>query len=209
MPTQQLPNPLDDTAIDLFADLEDLLAESMSAKADRLKLKEGRKTLKDNRASLSGRELMQLNDDIRRIELSREWLPCADVAMFHVQTCQCCGNVSAAFTGFFQRQSHRNLHQLDRWVEHPEMDSSGLPKEIKNIDAEVPLCAFCIVDEFGYPGEQIGVIYGEEEEEEPSDVEEAQKASEDSAKDRLIAELSQRLEDAEAQIESLLSDAPL
>ena len=148
----------DDTSFD---DLDSLLTESVQIKADAKRIIDGRKRIKAGAYGLNAIELGTLEDDIARIELSREWLPKADVAMFSVQTCQCCSAVSAVFTGFFQRQSHRSLRHTDRWIAAPEHASDGLPKEIKNTDSTIVACPFCIGD-FGYPVEQLGVDYSEE-----------------------------------------------
>ena len=145
---------------DDFADLTSLLVESVALREDKNLLKTARKTLKDNPNSLSGQEAQDLRDSVSRIEAAREWLPKAEVAFFSVQTCQCCGASSAVFAGFFQRQAHRSMRQLDRWVASPETGSSHLPKEIKNQEVGIPACAYCIVS-LGFPEAQMTLDYSE------------------------------------------------
>ena len=177
-------------------DLDDLLAESLDLRADAAKLKDGRKTLK-NKNALSGTELSELQADVARLEAAREWLPRADVVMFTIQTCQTCGNVAGVFTGFFQRQSHRSMRQLDRWVAAPECNSLGLKKEIKNTEVFTPVCPCCIAD-FGYPVEQLGVEFYEEA------VGEAAPAEDSS---ELIGKLQVQIAEYEALIDELMTDA--
>lgn len=152
------------TAQDADKDTEftfgDLLKEAMAHKADTVRLKDGRKALKD-KTPMASAEYEQMLADIKRIEVAREWLPQAAVAMFQVQHCLGCENYAPFFTGLFQRQKNRHMRDADRWVAATESENYGLTKEIKTNEVDVPFCSFC-VGEFGFPVEQLGVIFGDE-----------------------------------------------
>ena len=178
------------TAQDADKDTEftfgDLLKEAMAHKADTVRLKDGRKALKD-KTPMASAEYEQMLADIKRIEVAREWLPRAAVAMFQVQHCLGCENYAPFFTGLFQRQKNRHMRDADRWVAATESENYGLTKEIKTNEVDVPFCSFC-VGEFGFPVEQLGVVFddestdGEDETPEATDEELAQaefEASED------------------------------
>jgi hypothetical protein len=176
--------PDDGTDEDNGFSFGDLLKEALAHKADTQLLKDGRKALKEKRP-MSGDALNDMLQDIRRIELQREWLPRAAVAMFQIQHCTCCENYTAMFTGIFQRQKHRTLKEADRWVAATDEENSTLKKEVKTTEVDVPLCAFCL-DDNGFPGKQLGITFDDEPEvaddepevEEPSDDEEPMSAEE-------------------------------
>ena len=155
------------TAQDADKDTEftfgDLLKEAMAHKADTVRLKDGRKALKD-KTPMASAEYEQMLADIKRIEVAREWLPRAAVAMFQVQHCLGCENYAPFFTGLFQRQKNRHMRDADRWIAATESENYGLTKEIKTNEVDVPFCSFCI-GEFGFPVEQLGVVF----EDEPTD----------------------------------------
>ena len=132
----------------------------MAHKADGDRLKDARKALKD-KTPMPSAEYEQMLADIRRIEVAREWLPVADVAMFQIQHCTACDNYAALFTGLFQRQKNRHMRDADRWVTATESQNRGLPKEIKNNKVEISMCSFCIGD-FEYPIDQLGLSYEED-----------------------------------------------
>ena len=148
----------------------DLLKEAMAHKADTVKLKDGRKALKD-KTPMASAEYEQMLADIKRIEVAREWLPRAAVAMFQVQHCLGCENYAPFFTGLFQRQKNRHLREADRWIAATESENYGLPKEIKTNEVDVPFCSFC-VGEFGFPVEQLGVVFDEMTDAETEELEE-------------------------------------
>lgn len=164
-----------------------LLAEALEHKADGEKLKEGRKALKEG-SLLSGPERLQMLADVKRIENAREWLPKASVAMFQVQHCTGCENYSPFFTGLFQRQANRHHRDTDRWVSATESENYGLPKEVKTNEVDIPFCAFCLQD-WGFPAEQLGVVFDEEAEDELADdeptEEEAAQAEFEASEDEL------------------------
>ena len=141
----------------------DLLKEALAHKADTVLLKDGRKALKEKKPMASA-EYEQLLADIKRIEIAREWLPRAAVAMFQVQHCTSCENYAPFFTGLFQRQKNRHLREADRWIAATEFENAGLKKEIKTTEVDVPFCSFC-VEEFGYPIEQLGIVFDTPEDE--------------------------------------------
>ena len=147
----------------------DLLREAMAHKADTVKLKDGRKAIKD-KTPMASAEYEQLLADIKRIEIAREWLPRAAVAMIQVQHCTSCENYSPFFTGLFQRQKNRHMREADRWIAATESENAGLAKEIKTTEVDIPFCSFC-VGEFGYPVEQLGVVFDEMTDEEDGELE--------------------------------------
>lgn len=130
-----------------FLSLDSLLDESMALKAQTSELKSARTALKSG--LVSGAERKELEADILRLELAREWLPAADVAMFSRQVCDC-GSTSSLFQGIFQRQTHRNMRASARWIKSTAVANMGLQKEIKTEDSHVTHCSVCI-GEAGYP----------------------------------------------------------
>lgn len=156
--TPELPESAFPEADDI---LDSLLSESMQQKADAQRLKDGRKLLKSGK-NLATADLDDLLKDMKRIELQQEWRPVADVAMFSIQTCECCGNVAAMFLGIFQRQYARGQQKVDRWVAASTAENRGLPKEIHNQDTTTRFCCFCI-EQQGYPIDQLDITFEEEE----------------------------------------------
>ena len=144
-----------------------LLKEAIAHKADGEKLKAGRKALKD-KTPMASAEYEQMLGDIKRIETAREWLPRASVALFQVQHCLGCENYAPFFTGLFQRQKNRHMREADRWITATESENYGLVKEIKTTEVDVPFCSFCVGD-FGFPAEQLGIVFDTPEDESDTD----------------------------------------
>lgn len=131
-----------------FSELDDLLSESLTAIAETAAIKSARKRIQDHR--LSGAELEEVQSTIKRWELSREWLPSANVAMFEAQVCTCCGSSSLHFKGYFQRQTGR-ISKAERWVAvDSDKQSPNLPKERKIMETSSPTCPAC-ASLAGYP----------------------------------------------------------
>lgn len=135
---------------------KDLLAEAVAHKADGEKLKALRKTTKTG-LRLSEEEAA----DLRRMENAREWFPRASVAMFQVQHCLSCDNYGAMFTGLFQRQASRHAKGVNRWIAATESENYGLKQEVKTNEVDIPFCCFCLT-EHGFPGEQLGIDFGDD-----------------------------------------------
>ena len=100
------------------------------------------------------------------MESAREWVARASVAMFQVQHCTCCDNYTPALTGIFQRQASRFNKGAVRWVTATEDDNYGLVKEVKTTESDVPFCAQCL-GEWGFPADQLGIVFDNEPAEEP------------------------------------------
>lgn len=129
-------------------DLDNLLSESVAAVREASAVREARKRVQDQR--LTGDEAKAVRETIERWELSREWLPSANVAMFEAQVCACCGSSSLHFKGFFQRQTGRQS-RADRWVAvDSDKQAPNLPKERKVIETSALTCSNC-ASLSGYP----------------------------------------------------------
>lgn len=194
----------DDSETDDTFSFKSLLTEALLHKADGEKLKTSRKALKEGKPMLSA-DYDQMLADIRRIEFAREWLPRASVAMFQVQHCVSCNNYSPFFTGLFQRQSSKLHRTTDRWVAATESENYSLPKEVKTNQVDVPFCAFC-VGEFGFPAEDLGVVFEEETEEEETTMTENEEYPIDDAeefeKDQLALDEASEYADEDAEGEA-------
>jgi hypothetical protein len=171
----------DDSEIDDTFSFKSLLKEAVAYKADGERLKESRKALKAG-TPMPNADYEQMLADIRRIENAREWTAKASVAMFQVQHCVSCENYSPFFTGLFQRQANRHHRDTDRWIAATEAENQGLPQEIKTNQQDVPFCAFC-VGEFGFPVDQLGVVFDEEPTEEETAMTENEEYPQDDAEE--------------------------
>jgi hypothetical protein len=158
-----MQNPQDIQTDEDEFDFGSLVKEAMALRQDAQTLKDSRKALKEKKP-MAGAAYTNMLQDIRRIELQQEWLPMAAVALFRVQHCTCCDNYTAVFEGIFQRQKHRSLRATDRWVSATVAENRGLPKQVKTAEVDVPMCHFCLA-EAGYPDDQLGIIFGEDGEE--------------------------------------------
>ena len=124
--------------VDDLDELNQLLAESMSAKEDARKVKEARKALASKGTLESERE--ELKRLVAQWELKREWTPVANTIMFDVQHCTNCGTQHKHFTGLFQRQEHK-VSKITRWIR--SVEDSALPKEVKESTAYAGICSGC------------------------------------------------------------------
>ena len=172
--------------------LDALLEESMQTVNDAKRLKEARKAIKEGR-NLPSTKSDELMSEIRRIESLREWRAVADVAMFELQTCKCCGNIVPAFQGFFMKQVSRTDKHLVRWLTSTKQANFGLPKEVKTHATDTDMCHFCMPDA-GYPLEQLGIVW-EDGDEEP-EVTEDEPEEDVGALHEQIANLEDALDEA-------------
>lgn len=123
-----------------FLDLDDLLADSMKQKKEAEAAKLARSLLSKGGMEPEARTLMEAQ--VREHEMRVQWNALAGVAMFSRQWCKECGLVHVQFSGFFSRQKHRTS-KIDRWLKSSQEQISGLPKEVKYEDVEVPMCEEC------------------------------------------------------------------
>lgn len=164
--------PLATTSESTGFSFDDLLSEARDHAAEGRQLRKNRKALKSGRLT-GNTSLQDLLDDTRRLESKREWLPLAATAMFQIQECAACGNLTASFTGIFQKQRHAYVRDTYRWVPANDDSNKNLTKEVKTSNLKTPFCGFCL-DEAGYPADQLGVDFGAEEEDGPSAEEQEQ-----------------------------------
>lgn len=133
------PVPDADDPEEGFDELEELLGEAM-------KEKQLGETVKQARArAKSGYQLGA--DDLARIrawELAREWLPVANVALFHRYACAC-GNHQTVFEGRMLEQRHRIQRTSNRWTAQAT-EQPGLPKKTAIRKSTVPMCQRCTAD---------------------------------------------------------------
>lgn len=119
-----------------LSDLDDLLNEAMAERKDAQSVAEARKKAKGGYALSS--------DDLARIkawELAREWLPVANVALFHRYECAC-GKHNTVYEGLLLEQKHRHNSTANRWTSQEE-PASRLPKKTAVRTTSVPFCPVC------------------------------------------------------------------
>ena len=123
-------------ADDGFGDLDALLGEAMAERSLSQSVIDARKRAK------GGYALSQ--DDQARIrawELAREWLPVANVALFHRYQCAC-GKHSTVYEGLMLEQKHRNNKTANRWTTQ-DASVANLPNRTAIRKSPVPVCPAC------------------------------------------------------------------
>jgi hypothetical protein len=119
-----------------FDELEELLGEALKEKAL------GESVAKARAKARSGYKLA--DEDLARIrawELAREWLPVANVALFHRYACAC-GNHQTIFEGRLLEQRHRTQAASNRWTSQAS-EQPGLPRKTALRKSLVPMCQRC------------------------------------------------------------------
>ena len=126
-----------------FADLDSLLAESITTSTKKAEVIRARKALQ--RGNVIGAERAKLQAIVAKWELEREWNVVGQDALFETQQCKC-GNVQYHFLGFFQKQQHRTS-AITPWltVDEGTRTLEELPRGIKEELFQVPICIKCAV----------------------------------------------------------------
>ena len=130
------PKPDADDPDEGFDELEELLGEALKEKAL------GEYVAKARAKARSGYKLA--DEDLARIrawELAREWLPVANVALFHRYACAC-GNHQTIFEGRLLEQRHRTQAGSNRWTSQAS-EQPGLPRKTAIRKSLVPMCQRC------------------------------------------------------------------
>jgi hypothetical protein len=128
------PAPTSDP--DDLTDLDALLGEAMAERSTAQSVADARKKAKGGYA-LSPDDLAR----IRAWELAREWLPVANVALFHRYECKC-GKHSTVYEGLMLEQRHRHNKTANRWTTQENADSK-LPNQTAIRKSQVPMCPAC------------------------------------------------------------------
>ena len=80
------------------------------------------------------------------------WRVEANVLVYRSESCASCGTGhTGGFLGAFQRQANRH-DGSNRWVEAPlgPRETSKLPREVKVVHSEAPVCYRCAINKFGF-----------------------------------------------------------
>ena len=135
-----------------FMSLDDLLSDAMldlsqkaSEKEEAARARAARKSLKTSSGNMSSSERDLLRSVVAQWEITREWQPVSDVAMFDVQHCTSCGCDHKHFVGFFQEQTHRQSMHSTRWVAGTA--TGELPRKRKENVTPVAVCSNCCSDQ--------------------------------------------------------------
>jgi len=137
------PKPTRDSDSGDFDDLEALLGEALADKKQIEQVKAARAKAKGG-FGLSAADL----ERIKSWELVKEWLPVANVALFHRYTCNCGFHVTL-FEGLMLEQRHRSDSRANRWTSQDE-EQSGLPMKTAIRKSDVLMCQRCAAGN-GYP----------------------------------------------------------
>lgn len=143
-----IPSPLSELSDTIS--LDNLLAESMAERTAAEDVKVARQVLA--KGGLAAAEAAAIAAQVRSWEARREWKPAAAVAMFNRQRCRCCDSYHTQFSGWFQRQTHRDS-RADRWINHIKPVDDGLPRETKYQDSWAEVCENC-VEHIGFDVEE-------------------------------------------------------
>jgi len=131
--------PLDLTALDDFSDLNDLLADALSAQKEIADAKAAKDRQK--RGGGSSQERAADAERIARWEAAHEWRAVANVALFHRFSCAC-GAHSTVFEQLMVRQQHRHLRDSYRW-QLTKTAHAELPNEVTIRKTSSPVCPKC------------------------------------------------------------------
>jgi hypothetical protein len=121
--------------------LDDLMAESTAAAALRVKAKELK--ARQKRGDITADEFDANAAMLRKWELEREWIPLANVLVFHRQTCSHCGSTHNNFGGFYEKHQHTKWETSTRQFLIKRIERKELPKLVEYRDEFVGICHTC------------------------------------------------------------------
>ena len=124
---------------DLFADLDALIQDTLTAKAEATEAAAARRRVVEGRQSAT--EQAADRQRIAEWEAKHEWRSAAITAIFNRYTCSC-GAQHTIFGQLMLRQQHRSMRLTQRWVAMP-CPAPALPKETLLQDHQVTLCTAC------------------------------------------------------------------
>ena len=129
---------------DDFSELDDLLADSVSAMEEKEAYQADLKARKKNYIGMDVQETAACVARMQAFEQARIWKPLENLAVFARYVCTECSSEKLVFTRFMQAQVARNNPKLRRWdtVQKP---LTHLPTRCAVERRVVPLCPSCAV----------------------------------------------------------------
>lgn len=138
-----------DPAVDNdFADLDELLLQSVDAVMAEQQYKKDRELKKRGYTGLSKEEVDFCNSRMHAFEMARQWDPVKAVAVFAQYTCAECDSARTVFSRLMEFHQHRFTKTSNRWltVETTKLENIQTVLE----DRQVPMCMDCMT-QFGLP----------------------------------------------------------
>lgn len=128
-----------ETDTDPFAELDGMISEGLHAKAEARAVANARDRLK--RGNASALERAEDAARIRAWEAKHEWNSEANVALFTQWACAC-GALKTVFTGLFERQGHKHMRTVKRWLP-ADNALTALPNETALAKRTTAMCYDC------------------------------------------------------------------
>lgn len=123
-----------------FLELDLILQRASEETLAKATVKNLRKAAKNFQSSAEARREAEAR--LREWEEKLEWNSIANVALFHEQTCKCCGTTHRSFGGYLVFQTHRKTSHERRWI-NVQNPQPNLPKEVAFQYSTTPICPIC------------------------------------------------------------------